>query len=193
MEWLRDWSEVVGALATAAAVIVAVLGLRRETGARKRAEARADAAEATREVERERTDRQRAEQELAARDERRRAQALQVIAWVERRPPTRVRHDESGARPLMDELVVHYINQSPSPLFDVKLAVYASGYNEQTDIGAVAVVPGHDRGELTPPDDVQRLDREFLGVILFRDLQGVRWRRVQNGYLQELDEYGRPK
>lgn len=64
MGWLYQWTttwhdawDVVGAVATAAAVIVAVWGVRRESRARKLAEARADAAEQARVAERERVDR----------------------------------------------------------------------------------------------------------------------------------------
>ena len=190
---LRDWAEVVGALATAAAVIVAVLGLRRETRARKKAEARAEAAEAASTAERERSDRQRAEQEQAAQEERRKAQALQVIAWVETRRATRVLHDESGVRQLTDELVLHYVNQSPSPLFDARFAVHPSGYNEHTEILTIAVVPGHDRDEIVLSDELQwQQKKAFTGVVRFRDLQGAKWRRDENGNLQELHDYYQP-
>ena len=87
--------------------------------------------------------------------------------------------------------MVHYINQSPSPLFDLRLAVFAHRYNEQTDITTISVVPGNSGGDVLPDDDVQRRqDRTFYGVAFFRDLQGVHWRRDENGQLREVDQYG---
>lgn len=88
MDWaadLRDVWAMLAALGTLAAVCVAIIGVRRESEARVRAERRADAAEQARDADRSRTEAQRAARDAAGALERHRAQAVQVIAWVDRR------------------------------------------------------------------------------------------------------------
>lgn len=200
MGWLYQWTttwhdawDVVGAVATAAAVIVAVWGVRRESRARKLAEARADAAEQARVAERERVDRGRADQDAARREQDRRAQALQVIAWLEAVAVSHVITDTEGRR-LPTMLRFHYVNHSSSPLFDVTLRVFASGFNEFVDVAQVPVVPGGVRETAPVPRRVQQEQARGYGAVVdFRDLHGVHWRRTQDGKLFELDEHGNLK
>lgn len=137
MGWLQDWSgswhdlwEIVGAIATAAAVIVALWSSHREAVGRMRAELRADAAEGARDAERERADAALIANETAVREVQHRAQAFQVIAWLERRNTTSERFDESDRR-LPVEHLIRFVNTSNAPVFDVKFHVYESERNTQ--------------------------------------------------------------
>jgi hypothetical protein len=195
--WLHEWTttwhdawDILGAIATAGAVVVAMWGVRREARARKVAEERAAAAEEARSAERASAERYRASREAAQADGVRRSQALQVIAWLEEVPATHVISDGSG-EPLSTMFRCRYVNHSSSPLFDVRLRVFVSGLNEFIEVLQVPVIPGDVRETAPVPEEIQReRGRHYEAIMDFRDLRGVRWRRTQSGRLLELDEAG---
>lgn len=182
---LRDMWAMLAALGTLAAVCVAIVGVRRESAARVRAEKRADAAEQAREADRIRTEGERATRETAAALERHRAQAVQVIAWVDQREGSS--WTGIGGNRVVDGIpVLRLINDSGSPIFDVKLSLFDQRMHTDTPLVEFALIPAH--GERTL--DLRGAASEFSGVVRFRDLQGTWWCRYQNGHLVEHDELG---
>lgn len=188
MDWLlvhvekwHDTYEVIGAVFTAIAVIVALAVALYENNARQRAERHARELELVAQHERRRAEHRRVIEQRAARSERRRAQALRVIAWHEVRPL------KSPGGLWLTHVVM--LNGSTAPIFDVSVHAWADGnpdplpITERTvlvpDVEVVAVQPEHEHGTL----------RVFC---YFRDLAGVFWRRDEDGTLLELDANGDP-
>ncbi|HEY3547818.1 MAG TPA: hypothetical protein VGK17_17235 [Propionicimonas sp.] len=188
-ELIDAWVNGVIAMATLVAVVVAIWSARREAQARDRAERRADAAEEAREVERWRADEERAATAAADRWERHRAQALQVISWLDQQP-ARSQTDAGG--PFATDWVntVRVANRSASPIFEVVIDVFDERMNTiaASNVRRFAVMVGRDDRELTL--DVVPEDASIL--LRFRDLQGTWWRRFQNGHLEETHPNGIP-
>ncbi|WP_157257598.1 hypothetical protein [Oerskovia sp. Root918] len=196
--WHDTW-EVVAALGTAVAVIVALFELVGQSRARTRAEERereaADLHAAEREaakVERERAAIER-EQSAAMRAERdRRAQALHVVAWLE--PHETTSWQGLGGKRISEfENKIYFTNGSTSPVFDVQVLVYDKATNQYHDRGRIPVLAAESTREswLREPEHLISSDT-VVAEIRFRDLQGNRWRRLENGELQEVDEHGNP-
>ena len=148
-QWRDAW-EIVGAIATAAAVVVALVGIRHESRARRRAEARASEAERQRDLERSASEARRAAEDRAEAERARRAQALAVIAWVERRSLAmeeqqvlaRVwRGDRSGRDWTWS---VRWVNHSPMPVFDVSVQVEAQVIETHPVIERAVLPAGED-------------------------------------------------
>lgn len=190
-EWTERWSDLwvmLASVGTLVAVGIAIWSSARESKARKAAEARAAAAE-----------RERAEEMARSGDERARnlesqrlAQARQMIAWIEHRPadPGRPFFDSTGERQLRQEHVLCYVNHSDAPVFKVELHIYWRWKNNDAVIREIAVVPGGARDEIVLPAELQADAADATGMALFRDLNGLHWRRWENGYLNEMDENG---
>lgn len=184
--WHDAW-EVVGAVATAVAVVVALVGIWFEAAARRRAEKRAEQAEATRDAERQRADDERARLAKAQEWRDQHAQALQVIAWVQKVPIGKP-FIGSGSEVYVDtENELSWVNASPSPVFDVVLDVIQTP-NTRSVVSEVPVIVGGDRGSTLLPGDLADAS-ELRARIMFRDLAGRHWIRQQNGELWETDEF----
>lgn len=195
MNSLHAWTErsadlwaMLAALGTLLAVGVAVWVAIRESGARAKADERADVAEAERAAMRAEADKARAEEA----EDRRLAQARQVIAWVEHRPanPTRHHFDSSGLRELRHEHVLCFVNHSAAPIFDVSVRVYWQQRNSDVELGTRSVMPSGWTDEVVLPEEHQEDGFTASGLVVFRDLAGVRRRRWENGVFNELDEHG---
>lgn len=193
MDCLRDWTshwsdlwQMLAALGTLLAVAVAIWATVRESKARKAADERAEKAEQALAVERERADAERA----AELEERRLAQAKAVIAWVEHRPAVAARphHTADGLRPLGNEHILRVVNDSASPIFDLHLHVWFKRMNTDEEIHALPVLPGGVSVEVVFPERLQEAGFEYQGLVRFRDLAGQRWRRWENGHLNEMDD-----
>lgn len=189
--WHDAW-ELVGALSTAAAVVVALVGIRHESRARRRAEDRAREAERQRDVERTAAEARRVTEERAQAERARRAQALAVIAWVERRGLApeeqgvlaRARRGDRSGRSWTWSL--RWVNHSPMPVFDMSAHVEAQVI-ENGPVIERAVLPAGEDGLEDLPISLQGLDSP-RAFVHFRDLAGVRWRRWQDGGLEAIDE-----
>ena len=191
-EWTERWSDLwvmLTSVGTLVAVGVAIWSAAREATSRKAAEERAVVAEGERAAERQRSDKEKADQIAAERLK----QARQVIAWVEHRPasPQRPHWDSTGAKQLKHEHVLRYVNHSDAPTFEVALHIYWQSRNTDALVSKVAVLPAGVEGEVIVPSEHQEGGFEVTGFVLFRDLNGQRWRRWENGYLTEMDEYWR--
>lgn len=193
--WHGAW-EIVGALATSAAVIVALLAARHEAHARKRAEVRAEVAEAQRDRERSEADAQRIAENRRRAVARRREQGLRLIAWAERSDLTREELTAGGklstaalnARPW--KWSVRMVNHSDMPAFDVSAHIA----DQLIELGFLvhrAVLPAGAEVVVDLPSALQGLERP-VAFLYFRDLPGVLWRRWQDGRLEELDKNGHP-
>lgn len=198
VEGLREWTEAWGALwamlaslGTLIAVGIAIWSARREGKARDAADARA-----------ERVDQERAEEAQRSADERARhadnerlGQARQMIAWLEHRPPDPARpfFDATGERKLRQQHVLCYVNHSDAPVFEVSLHLYWQWKNDDAVVRQIAVVPGGARDEIVLTAEHQMVAADAIGMVMFRDLRGLHWRRWENGYLNEMDENGHEK
>lgn len=198
MDWLHTWTErwsdlwvMLASVGTLIAVGVAIWSVRRESKAREAADARAEKADQARLEEMERS----AEERGRHVENERLAQARQMIAWVEHRQadPARPHFDQSGERQLKQEHVLCCVNHSDAPVFQVALYVYWRTMRTSDLISEVAVVPGGARAEFILPDEFQPNGVDATGMVMFRDLRGLYWRRWENGYLNEMDENGREK
>lgn len=192
--WTERWSDLwvmLASLGTLIAVGVAIWSARRETKARRAADARAERADLARAEEVQRA----AEDRASHAESERLAQARQMIAWVEHRPadPARPLWSANGERRLPQEHVLCYVNHSDAPLFQVALHVYWQTMRTNDLLTEVAVVPGGARAELILPAEFQPNGIDATGMVMFRDLRGLYWRRWENGYLNEMDENGREK
>lgn len=189
--WTERWADLwamLAALGTLLAVGVAVWVAIRESRARAKADERADSAEAERATMRAEADKARAAEE----EDRRLAQARQVIAWVEHRPanPVLPHFDSSGLRALRHEHVLCFVNHSAAPIFDVSVRVYWQERNSDVELDTRSVVPSGAADEVVLPEDHQEHGFSASGLLIFRDLAGVRRRRWENGTFNELDENG---
>lgn len=184
MEWITDLASVLTAIGTLAAVVVAVLAVRHESAARQRAEERAERAEAQREA----AAAARAAQDADAQHQARRAQALQVIAWVEHQEVSDPLWLNSGAGTTPIH-TLFLVNHSTAPVFDVELGTFDAARNQDATLASFQVVPAGGTKQLVQ----QGAGDTLMGLVTFRDLAGVRWRRFATGRLAELDEYGREK
>ncbi|WHP18823.1 hypothetical protein [Cellulomonas sp. ES6] len=177
--WHDTW-EIAGAIATTAAVFIAVAGIQREHKATEKAESREAAALAERDAER----KQREASEARSRDEARRAQAMLVIAY----PRFKASMVTGGGRAIGAWQVL-VSNHSTAPIFDVHVEAFLG---ETRDAFADTSV--------LPPGEIARLETTELrpdaaepgSVVYFRDLQNVRWRRYQDGTLAEVDDNRQP-
>ncbi|UCN15836.1 hypothetical protein LFM56_05850 [Cellulomonas iranensis] len=132
------------------------------------------------------------EARAAEEEDRRLAQARQVIAWVEHRPanPALLHFNSSGLRALRHEHVLCLVNHSAAPIFDVSVRVYWQESNSDVELGTRSVVPGVGAEEVVLPEEHQEHGFSASGLLVFRDLAGVRRRRWENGTFNELDENG---
>ncbi|MGV8966269.1 MAG: hypothetical protein ACOH2F_08315 [Cellulomonas sp.] len=190
--WTVRWSDLWAMLAatgTLLAVAVAVWVAARESRSRRSAEERATAAEHDRDEERTRSDHRRATE----REERRLEQARQVISWVEHRPAQRDRaHFDSTGERLRNEHVLCFVNHSNAPMFNVRVRVYWQATNTDAGVADIAVLPaGGATHERVLAEELQERGFDASGLIYFRDLNGICWRRWESGFLHELDEHGR--
>lgn len=193
-EWTARWNELwvmLASVGTLIAVGVAIRSASREGKARKEAEARAAKAEQERTEERQRS----AVEHARDLEAMRLAQARQMIAWVEHRPadPNHPFFDPTGERQLRQEHVLCYVNHSDVPVFKVSLHIYWQWKNNDALIREIAVVPGGARDEIVLPAEHQPNAADATGMVMFRDLNGLHWRRWENGYLNEMDENGHEK
>lgn len=167
---------VLTAIGTLAAVVVAVLGIRHESRARERAEARAEAAESARAsdaAEREERDRRDAE----------RHQAERIVAWAEWETiqPMAAGGDFGHWRLLLT-------NSSDLPAFDVTaMAVTSDGSWQHTATDAV-LPPRSTRSVKAEPGSGRsgHVTRPEVGL-RFRDASDRWWRRTPSGGLREED------
>jgi hypothetical protein len=164
------------ALATLAAVVVAVLGIRHEARARQRAEARADAAEAARASDA-------AEREARDREAGRRHQADRVVAWADW-----VVDMELLGENAVGHWRIQITNASDLPVFDVVVVALGKDGGWQQNATArtlpptttrsvnVDMVGGGTRQEASDPVVRTR----------FRDAAGTVWERREDGVLTPL-------
>lgn len=193
-EWTEQWSDLwvmLASLGTLIAVGVAIWSARREAKAREAADARAEKADNARLEEMERS----AEERARHAENQRLAQARQMIAWVEHRPahPDRPLFDPAGERRLRQEHVLCYLNHSDAPVFQVAAHVYWRTMRTNDLIAEVAVLPGGARAEFILPAEFQPNGIDAEGMVMFRDLRGLYWRRWESGHLNEMDDNGREK
>ena len=181
--WWHDTWEVLGAFATFMAVALAFVGFWFEAKREQRAEDRATAAEAGRAADRAAADADRAAADAERSARERRAQALLVVAYPE---------FQEESRGLGGSVFGHWRiqlgNYSPSPVFDVLAQAFVEGEDGAVEATSAVLVPGGSAGfrttlttQGTPP----------VAVIFFRDIAGVRWKRLQTGELIEVDELRR--
>ncbi|WP_203752482.1 hypothetical protein [Cellulomonas chitinilytica] len=180
--WHDTW-EIIGAFATFVAVALALVGFWFEARRAQRADARAEAAEAGRAADRAATDADRAAADAARIARERRAQALLVLAY----PEWHEEHRGLGGRAVGHWRVRHG-NYSASPIFDVFAQAFV-GSAVDSEMTSSVLVPGGAGDFLTTATDNAAPP---VAVIFFRDLAGVRWKRLQTGELIEVDENRRP-
>lgn len=176
--WHDTW-EIAGAIATTAAVFIALASIRREHEATKKAEQREAEAVAERDAERTTHGAERAH----AAERERRAQALLVIAypWMEGIDPTSTARQVGHWQMVVD-------NYSPAPVFDVRCECFI-GDELDSFSERLVLPPGGKQLVFTTsksPDDDPRT------LVYFRDVAGVRWRRDEDGTLTEVDASRQP-
>jgi hypothetical protein len=179
---------MLAAVGTLVAVGISIWVAVREAQARRNAEARAETAERERGAAQELADRERAQQA----EERRLEQARKVIAWVEHEPanPSSFYFDGIGRR--LDYVhVLHLVNNSSAPIFDVTLHIYWRHSNTDEKLQEYAVLPADQHIRVSLPREHQEEGFATTGFVVFRDLAGVRRRRWQNATFNEFDEHGR--
>lgn len=176
-----DW---ISALATFAAVVLALVLALRDGIQQRRARALAAAADRARTL---------GEQQLAW--ERRRAQAEGVIGWFQ--------YSSSSGRALeagtaKGQAVVPRVlvaNYSSHPVFDVRVELYSTdpGANGPLDVIRWQVLgPTPDRPLRINPEPLDDNDDGVLVTVKFRDLAGNCWLRRQDATLERLDTHWRP-
>lgn len=178
MDWLREYTaawhdtwEIVAALATSAAVLVALLSIRTERRRARAEHERAEHATAQAVAERARSDAWRAEQADAAR----RAQALRVIAYPARKAVFR---SIGGTSAHTWELKV--ANHSDAPIFDVHVTVSVGDWHDEVTLELLSAYE-----MVSHPTDRLVRDPQATATIHFRDVAGLRWTRHSTGELLE--------
>ncbi|MFV2145561.1 hypothetical protein [Isoptericola sp. G70] len=176
-----DW---ISALATFAAVVLAMLLALRDGMQQRRARTLAAAA-----------DRARTLGELQLAWERRRAQAQGVIGWFQYSSSSG-RALEAG--PTKYQKVVPRVlvaNYSSHPVFDVRVELYSTdpGVSELLDVTRWQVLgPTPDRPMRINPEFFHDNQDGVLVTVKFRDLAGNYWLRRQDATLERLDTHWRP-
>lgn len=192
--WHDTW-EVVGALATAGAVIVALAGIRHERAKTKNADDRAKVADDRLATERKAADDARATEAEVAAEREKRAQARLVIAWVS----WKVDHRGLGGAEV-GHWIGEYGNYSTAPVFDVEVELFQRfRHHPQHPEIAEYKADKSDEAAVLPPGASDWFDsgvkdraRKPIVYLYFRDLAGTRWRRMANGELFEINEQREP-
>lgn len=165
--WFHDGWEIVGALASAAAVIVAVWLASHERADRKQAEADRDIA---REAQR--------RAELAEAQREREVQARRVAVWL---------HDDPAYSPELMGTRVTLGNYSDAPIFAVNVDARVHGGRQPIFRPLARVLPGQ-MVELVEQFPEEGPLEYVSAAVEFRDMAGVWWRRtLAGGAPEELD------
>lgn len=194
MDWLlayvdrwHDTYEVVGAVATAAAVVIALWAGIHEVKGRRAAERDAAQARLERDTERANAAAARRQEEREQHERERRRQALRVIAWHDTRN-VREATEEEFARPdflSRQAHILYVVNHSDAPIFDLTTFIR---WDEEPN-GIVITRPVLPAGA-SAEGLLGNIPMTYYGQIsaycTFRDLAGVHWRRDQDGSLVEL-------
>lgn len=189
LDWLNAYTErwsdlwvLLTAVATTAAVIVALIAAVSDIRARTRAEA--DARDTRQQYERDRL-----EEDRARRLERRREQGLRVIAWVDHELAELPQETPAG-RLIRKLPVVRVINHSGMPVFAFSAHIWETEKLAPTIIDVAVLPPG--ANETVPvPKSLWDIEHPHA-FAYFHDMAGTFWKREQDGDLVELDNNGHP-
>jgi hypothetical protein len=165
--WHDTW-EIVGALATSAAVLFSLITTLVQSRARARAEEERDVA-----ISRERS----IEDEL--RRERREAQARGIAIWI-----TEGGHDPQTGDSTDDLITIYVKNYTQMPVFNVRGSMFVAGSPVTVKTEDV-LLPGVTLLCYVRPSDAPDAWGGAQGCVQFRDTAGLEWLRFRSGLLQE--------
>ncbi|WP_024285200.1 hypothetical protein [Cellulomonas sp. KRMCY2] len=188
-QWHDAWS-ILGAVATTVAVIIALWSITHERQARRAAEMRAQVAERQREVQRVADETRRIGEDSRNRWHRRRDQGLRVIGWIEWQPDPTSFVSAGGA--LQERRFGRVVNLSDAPVYDMSFQVVNAERDQTLTLAERTVLVAGEELSVALPQTHQDPGERMTAFVLFRDLQGARWRRLENGELAELDHSGQP-
>lgn len=174
--WFHDSWEIVGALGSAAAAIVAVLLASKAREDRQLAEQERDAARAAQ---------RRAE--LAQLRREREAQARQVAVWLDTDEPVVWEAPDLELPYRPPNLIMHIVNHSGLPIFDIAPGELGDEGASSIGVSHAVLQPGGVIDFQVPRDFVERDEPETPPPLLwfFRDLAGVVWTRDASGALRD--------
>ncbi|WP_123814375.1 hypothetical protein [Myceligenerans xiligouense] len=158
---------ILGAAASSAAVIWAVLSTLHERRERKAAQ---DALQTER---------------REAREAATRVQADRVVAWYESVADDRVKEYDGGAiNPRVGRRQTLFVqNHSDAPVFDVNVVMVDDEHRRNEIYRAKVLPPGNIKHDLGIRSDIP----DLMIVMYFNDLAGLRWERCDIGHAEIAD------
>lgn len=160
--------EIVGAAATIAAVVVALIGTKHAREAQAKAET---------ELADER--RRRVESDERSRQEQRAAQARKVVMWITDVPASTI----GGAPP--DQVQVSVVNHSDMFVLGVRTAEPIVG-DRLVMVERTLAPGGHQEKVVDEPPQIASGEVTTMRFIRFQDAAGIMWDRFIDGTLREV-------